>query len=179
MWQLIGQTIWFFFPAGISNIGASLSGHLHLPAWTVDAGATLGGKPIFGAHKTWRGLIIGTISGTLFFWLQQYLYQFEAFQSVSIIDYSESSWVYGLLLSLGGVLGDLVKSFFKRRVSIRPGHPWIPFDQIDYVVGAVLLIAIIYFPGWGRIFIAMGLGFLLHIAFNLLGYILKLQKNKL
>jgi CDP-2,3-bis-(O-geranylgeranyl)-sn-glycerol synthase len=36
--------------------------------------------------------------------------------------------------------GDAVKSFLKRRAGIRPGRPWIPFDQIDFVVGELVLV---------------------------------------
>jgi hypothetical protein len=32
---------------------------------------------------------------------------------------------------------DSVKSFVKRRVGIAPGAPWIPFDQLDFVIGAL------------------------------------------
>jgi CDP-2,3-bis-(O-geranylgeranyl)-sn-glycerol synthase len=45
----------------------------------------------------------------------------------------------GFLLGLGAMAGDAAKSFFKRRLGIAPGHPWIPFDQIDFQIGALLL----------------------------------------
>lgn len=34
---------------------------------------------------------------------------------------------------------DSVKSFVKRRVGIAPGEPGIPFDQLDFVIGALVL----------------------------------------
>jgi CDP-2,3-bis-(O-geranylgeranyl)-sn-glycerol synthase len=48
--------------------------------------------------------------------------------------------VLGLLFGVGAMGGDCVKSFVKRRLGIRPGRPWIPFDQLDFLVGALLLI---------------------------------------
>lgn len=35
--------------------------------------------------------------------------------------------------------GDSLKSFVKRRVGIAPGKPWIPFDQVDFAIGALVL----------------------------------------
>jgi CDP-2,3-bis-(O-geranylgeranyl)-sn-glycerol synthase len=32
------------------------------------------------------------------------------------------------------VSGDALKSLGKRRLGIRPGAPWIPFDQLDFIV---------------------------------------------
>jgi CDP-2,3-bis-(O-geranylgeranyl)-sn-glycerol synthase len=36
--------------------------------------------------------------------------------------------------------GDSVKSFVKRRIGIAPGKPWIPWDQLDFVLGALALV---------------------------------------
>jgi len=44
-----------------------------------------------------------------------------------------------LSLCTGALLGDIVESFFKRRMGKERGEDWIPFDQLDFVVGALLL----------------------------------------
>ncbi len=36
--------------------------------------------------------------------------------------------------------GDRVKSFVKRRIGIPPGDPWIPADQLDDVIGVLILV---------------------------------------
>lgn len=36
--------------------------------------------------------------------------------------------------------GDAAKSFFKRRVHVPPGKPWVPFDQLDFVIGVFALL---------------------------------------
>jgi hypothetical protein len=46
----------------------------------------------------------------------------------------------GLRFGFGAVAGDAAKSFFKRRLAIAPGSPWIPFDQLDFAVGALVLV---------------------------------------
>lgn len=179
MWLIIGQTIWFFLPAGIANMAASLSRFLPVPDTAVDHGATWRGKRLFGAHKTWRGGITGVVAGTLFFLLQQYWYQYDWAQSLSIINYSQTTWTLGILFALGAILGDMIESTIKRQMNIDPGKPWVPFDQLDYVIGAVVLSSVITFPGWIYVLIAVGLGFGLHILVNILSYILGIQKNKL
>lgn len=45
----------------------------------------------------------------------------------------------GLTLGLGAMLGDTIKSFAKRRIGIPAGAPWVPFDQVDFVLGALLV----------------------------------------
>ena len=46
----------------------------------------------------------------------------------------------GLRFGIGAMAGDAVKSFFKRRADVPSGERWFPFDQIDFVVGALVLI---------------------------------------
>lgn len=46
----------------------------------------------------------------------------------------------GLRLGAGAMGGDLAKSFVKRGLGIPPGSPWIPFDQIDFALGALVLV---------------------------------------
>jgi hypothetical protein len=77
-------------------------------------------------------------------------------------------------------LGDLFFSFLKRRKNIRPGEPWIPFDQIGYIVGPFLLVNIffqrinIYAWFWILIF-----SFFLHMIGNRLGFWLKVSDSKI
>ncbi len=180
MWLFVGQVIWFFFPAGAANMAASLSRYVPFGNVPIDGGKSWRGVRIFGDHKTWRGVIVGVLGGTLFWFFQAWLYrEFSWAVGISTIDYLTESWTIGLLLSIGAVLGDLVKSFFKRRLNRAPGQPWIPFDQMDYVLGAAVFVSIMYYPGWEYILTAIGLGVFFHVFVNLIAYTLHLQKNKL
>lgn len=179
MFIFLTKCIWFILPGGLANIAAALSKHFNILKIPVDFGKSFGGKRIFGDNKTWRGVLFGLIIGLLTFWLQQYLYQFTLFQKISFINYQDYNWTLGLTLALGAILGDLIKSFFKRRINIPPGQSWIPFDQIDYTIGSLTLASLIYFPGWLVIITTIAFGFFLHILCNLIGYFFKLQKNKL
>ena len=51
------------------------------------------------------------------------------------------------LLAVGALLGDLVKSFFKRRFGKERGSKWPVADQYDLVVGAFVLL-LIFDPSW-------------------------------
>lgn len=179
MWHFIGQAIWFILPAGLANMAASLSRFLPVSNYPVDGGRYWRGQRIFGANKTWRGLISGALVGQLVYTAQLYLFRFDFFHNLSLFDYQTHLFYFGALLGLGALLGDLVKSFFKRGVNIPAGRSWLPFDQIDYTIGALALGSLVYFPGWPIAVFLLIFGFGLHILFNLLGFVLRLQKNEL
>ncbi len=49
----------------------------------------------------------------------------------------------GFLFAVGALGFDAIKSFFKRQIGVKPGGVWFPFDQIDYIVGGLLLSALV------------------------------------
>jgi CDP-2,3-bis-(O-geranylgeranyl)-sn-glycerol synthase len=140
------------------------------------------GKPIhekkLGSHKTWRGLIIGTLVGTLVFALQKYAYA-KGFTSLALIDYSGFPILLGTFLGFGALLGDSFKSYYKRKMGIEPGKPWIPWDQIDFVIGGLILGMFFYVPPASVALLLLIVSPLLHLLANYLGYLLRINKNKL
>mgnify|MGYP006304289525 CR=1 FL=1 len=181
--MLVVQAMYFMLPAYIANMFPVLAKNsmkcLDRP---VDCGLKLRGRPLFGSHKTIRGLLVGVLAGIIVFQVQKWLYSIGFFQSISLVDYNEiyASWrlLPGLLLGLGALAGDMIESFFKRQFRIKPGRSWIPFDQIDFIIGALLLVSIVYAPSWQVILILMVLTPLIHIGANHLGYHLNLKKEK-
>ncbi|MFC1801695.1 CDP-archaeol synthase [Nanoarchaeota archaeon] len=176
---LILSGLYYFLPAYFANMAPVILKKINFLKYPVDFNKKIGQKRIFGSHKTWGGLFLAIILGTLVFYLQKLVFTIPFFQNYSLIDYSQSSILLGLLLSSGAIIGDLVKSFFKRRISINPGKPWIPFDQIDYVLGALAFSAIIYLPKLSIVLIILIASPLLHIITNLAGYYLRISKTKL
>lgn len=174
--------MYFMLPAYFANMAASLSKKLKflkpLEA-PIDFGETLEGKPIFGSHKTWRGAIFGLVVGMLIAWFQLYLYQFDFFKEISFFDYRGINiFIFGFLFSFGDIAGDLFFAFLKRRKGIAPGKTWIPFDQINYVIGSFLFLTP-YLKLEFKIWIsALVLTFFLHILTNLIAYFAGWQKNK-
>lgn len=177
--MLILECLWFLFPAGLANVTpAVVKRRFEFLAIPIDFNGTLEGKPIFGQNKTWRGLVFGILAGVAGFALQKWLYQFWLFKEISLIDYTHYSLVLGVLLGLGAMVGDLVESFIKRRINIPPGQLWFPFDQIDWILGALGFSSILYLPSLPLLLIIMGLGFGLHPIANYGGYLLGIKKNK-
>lgn len=155
--------------------------HLEFLAKPVDFGKQFKGKPIFGSHKTWRGIIMGTATGIVVVWAQRILYGFNFFQYISFYNYQEINIFFlGFLIGLGALLGDLFFSFLKRRKNIKPGDSWVPFDQIGYILGPFLLVNLffqkinLYTWLWIAVF-----SFFFHFAGNRIGYWLKISDSKI
>ena len=177
MLDLIIQTFWFLLPAGIANMSPVLFKKVPFLNFSVDLGAKLGGRPLFGSHKTYRGFFFGTLMAVLTVWLQKFFY--PQLINISLIDYSVINvFLLGFLLGFGALLGDLVKSFFKRRLNIRSGQPWIIFDQLDWIIGSLMLAGFYVSISWESALVSVIIFGLLHPLVNLLGYFLHFKENK-
>ncbi|MGZ4902766.1 MAG: CDP-2,3-bis-(O-geranylgeranyl)-sn-glycerol synthase [Halobacteriota archaeon] len=174
MLELIVDALWLMLPAFVPNSSAVL----FAGKTPVDFGKTLvDGKRIFGPGKTFEGLIGGTLVGIFVGLLLQLIERslhlgLPSFDPIYVI----------VTLSFGAMLGDLIKSFFKRRLGLSRGRPLPLADQLDFVVGAWVL-TYIFFPDWfiqnftpAVILIALVLSPLLHLTINLIGY--KLGKKQ-
>ena len=175
---LILAALWFLLPAGAANMAPVFARRL-FPRWDfpVDGGRTLGGERLFGSHKTVRGLAAGILASTLVFRLQQEAWASSGMvRSLGLIDYRDAPLWLGVLLSAGALGGDLLKSFLKRRLRIEPGRSWLPWDQLDWMVGA-LLVAAPFVPMQPRfVAVALALGLLTSLLAKVLGYWLHLNE---
>ncbi|NQV08990.1 CDP-archaeol synthase [Candidatus Woesearchaeota archaeon] len=171
--------IYFLSPAGLGNM-APVFAHKLFPKFNhpADFNLKLGGKRIFGAHKTLRGLLAGTIIGILVAYLQKMLYSTAFFSSISIIDYSSVNiLLLGFLMGFGAIAGDMIESFFKRRLNIKPGQKFIPFDQTDWILGMIIFTSFVYVYTLSTVVFLIITAFVLHILFRFLGYHLKISKE--
>lgn len=179
--MLMISVIWLLLPAGFANMAPIFAKQI-FPTWNtpVDFGKTLRGKQIFGSHKTYRGLISGVIAGAIVFALQQMLYhRFLTIRILSYFNYEEVSILFGAWLGLCALLGDLVKSFFKRQLGIDPGTPWFPFDQIDWIVGSVMGLRIVLVPSFSVAVASFVIGLILHLVVKYFGFVWKLNPTPL
>lgn len=82
-------------------------------AQPVDGGLRLpDGRRLFGASKTWRGLVAGMLAGAV---------------AAPLLGYTiETGLAFGLL----AMLGDLASSFAKRRLGLAPSSQALGLDQI-------------------------------------------------
>jgi CDP-2,3-bis-(O-geranylgeranyl)-sn-glycerol synthase len=87
-----------------------------------------------GAHKT----VIGFVAGVLMAIAVVYVQHVLAWPGALV---RTDHWlVVGTLFGVGAMGGDTAKSALKRRIGIPPGHRWIPADQLDFVLGALVLV---------------------------------------
>lgn len=166
------ESVIFFIPAGIGNmapvLAAKMPGLRTLQA-PIDFGKSWRGARILGDHKTWRGLVSGIIAGGLTALVLKWTGLYDpSWLSTAII---------GSLLGFGALVGDSVKSFFKRRVGIASGKTWFPFDQIDYIIGGLLFIAPLKHLNLQQIAAILISYFLLHLLSTNIGYWLRLKKS--
>lgn len=169
------QVLWFLLPAYFANMAPIFANAIFKSkAKPIDFG-----KNIFGNHKTYRGFISGVILAIAIIHLQKFLINIEFFRNISILDYTQISLLlYGFLFGFGAMTGDLIKSFFKRRVGIKPGNKFIPFDQLDYILGVFLFLGILFFPGWKFLIFSLLVTFIANVIVSHLGYFLKLRNTK-
>jgi CDP-2,3-bis-(O-geranylgeranyl)-sn-glycerol synthase len=174
--ETIFSAFWFFLPAGIANMVPVLFKWIPFDT-PIDFGKKLGGKPIFGETKTYRGFLLGAIFATLTVYIQSLIYPSP--YGYTLVNYGTVNILcLGFLMGFGALLGDLVESFFKRRLNMPSGWLWAPFDQLDWILGAVVLTGFyVSIEGKYKI-VALIIFGLLHPVVNLIGYALHVKKNK-
>jgi len=169
------ELLYLFIPGYLANslppIVAKIFKKFSFP---VDFNLKWNKKRLLGKNKTWRGVITGSLIGGLFFLLQKYsLPYFNIF-------YEQFPWWYGFLLAFGAIfIGDCGESLIKRRIGIKPNKSFIPWDQIDYTLGAFLVTWWIYWPGifiFLLLLIINGSGSLLA---HVIGFYLGINKEKI
>jgi CDP-2,3-bis-(O-geranylgeranyl)-sn-glycerol synthase len=162
----IAQLVYFMAPAYLANMAPPF-----VKYWT------RWNRPIserwLGSHKTAIGFGLGVLAALLTTLVQSRL-QWRG----GLLSYDQ--WpTLGLLFGVGAMAGDSVKSFVKRRVGIPPGRPWIPADQLDYAVGALLLVWSRVHLSWVDVTTVLVIGFLGHFIVSRIGYQLGVRDVKL
>jgi CDP-2,3-bis-(O-geranylgeranyl)-sn-glycerol synthase len=128
---------WAMLPAYVPNNVAVLAGG----GRPIDGGRTWHGDRLLGDGKTWRGTAAGTVAGTA---LALVLTELQAsFLASTGIPVPRFTVLTGVALSLGAMLGDVGASFLKRRTGRERGKPFPGVDQLDFVVGALALAALV------------------------------------
>ncbi len=121
------------------------------------------GRPIFGAHKTVRGLVAGILAGSL------------VGLGESLADPRLA--IAGFAISLGAVLGDLLGAFVKRRLDMTPGRLFPVVDQLDFVLGALVLSYYLLPMSWLSVVIVVLVTPPIHLGTNLGAYLLGIKKT--
>lgn len=174
---LILQSFWFFLPAGMANMAPVLVIKVPFLNIPVDGNKKYQGKPVFGNHKTYRGFFFGILAAIIVVAIQKELYGSSSLlQTYALLNYSNVNTIaLGFLLGFGALFGDLIESFFKRRQNIPEGKVWVPWDQIDWIIGTIIFVY--FFIPIPLLVMITGLVLfgLLHILMNYLGYLLGIK----
>jgi len=151
----------FIGPSYVANAAPLLLGG----GTPLDGGRNfLDGERILGAHKTVRGLFAGIIAG-------------------SAIGLAESPvdgrlLLGGFMIALGTVLGDLVGAFLKRRIRIKPGGPLPIVDQLDFVLGGLLLGNLVFPLSLLSILVVVLVTPPIHLGTNYGAYLLGIKRTR-
>lgn len=167
--EIVWKPLWFILPAWAGNMLACTFGG----GRPIDGGRTfIDGRPLLGKGKTVRGFCVGVSSAVSVAVVQ------------SFVLYTFNPLIFGLLMGIGAMLGDMTKSFFKRRFNVDSGKPLPLFDQLDFVVGSLgmyyvfgpLLFEPFYSLSWEAVLVIAVVTPLMHLLFNSIGYLLGMKE---
>jgi len=144
-YEVIIQAFWLILPAYIANGSAVLVGG----GTPIDFGKMWkDGKRILGDGKTWRGLFAGAflgITGGFGLSIVAIYAKSSDFTFLGLNNFGRFPLMIPIVFSIcfGALLGDIIESFFKRRIGKTRGEDWILFDQIDFIFGALFFSLIV------------------------------------
>lgn len=149
------------------------------------------GKRLFGDNKTWRGfwgmVFFSALSTVLWGGIGRFVPMIEDY-NLLYTEYTNTvmyNLFMGFLLGIAYGIFELPNSFLKRRVGIQPGKSkwsavgvlFMVMDQIDSLMGCVLVIAFVDPMSFLYYVSYVFLGGVVHIALSTLFYNMKLRKN--
>ncbi len=126
-------------------------------------------KPILGKGKTIEGTTGGIIVGVL----STAIIQMIAGEQAMLV--AQDYMLFGTLLTLGAIAGDITASFFKRRAGKARGSTVPLLDQLDFIVGGIVFAGWIYFPSIQELAAITVLTLVLHVSTNYIAFRLKLK----
>jgi CDP-2,3-bis-(O-geranylgeranyl)-sn-glycerol synthase len=159
--HLVFEALKFIFPAYCANAVPVLAGG----GLAIDFGKKLlDGKPVFGKNKTFRGFFAGLAVGTATGLAESKVFNYPI--------------MFGLLLSLGALAGDLAGAFLKRRLDIPPGGLLPVIDQLDFILGAILFsLPLSIAWNWELLVTILVITPPLHLLTNFVAFKLRLKSN--
>ncbi|MEF8780362.1 MAG: CDP-2,3-bis-(O-geranylgeranyl)-sn-glycerol synthase [Haloferacaceae archaeon] len=173
--SVVATAFWAMLPAYVPNNVAVLAGG----GRPIDAGATWNGKRLLGDGKTWRGTVAGTLAGVALAMILNTVVD-PAGAAVGV-DLPRFPFAAALGLALGAMVGDIAASFLKRRTGRERGAAFPGLDQLDFVVGGLVLSAA-FATDWflstftpGVVLAVLVITPVLHVGTNVLAYRLGLK----
>jgi CDP-archaeol synthase len=153
----------------------------------IDRERKFRGKRIFGDNKTYRGVVVVSLGTAIGFGLQSLLlHRIDSVRSVELFDYAFfKSVAVGMAVGVAAMLSELPNSFIKRQFEIAPGTAakgwkaliFYVYDQIDFLLGAWLVLAIVVPITIERVLLSSGLLLVAHQLMSSVGYALGMRKT--
>lgn len=148
------------------------------------------GKRLLGDNKTWIGLVSMVAFCTVFQILCGWVCHLFSWNEMNDLYRSNPNTIwfnalFGAIVGFVYMLCELPNSFIKRRLQIAPGRTgkgligivFFLIDQIDSLVGVMLVLFLVTDISIAKYFAYILLGALTHIAVNLLLYAVKVRRN--
>lgn len=159
LYSIILYPIIYIWPAYVANGAPVIFGG----GKPLDFGRKIWGRPIFGSHKTIKGLVAGLLAGGIMACIESIFIPYML--------------PVGILLTVGTMFGDLAGSFVKRRIGKREGTQMLLLDQYPFLIFALLFAYPLgQTPGLlGVVFLFVLTG-ILHVFTNYSAYRIKLKK---
>jgi CDP-2,3-bis-(O-geranylgeranyl)-sn-glycerol synthase len=139
------------------------------------AKVSLTGAGFWGTGK--RGLFFGVLAG-----VGIGLLQIQLSDTYGLVSLPRHTFLSITLLAGGALLGDICKSYFKRRLGKERGEKWPIADQYDLVAGAFMLM-LLFDPSWiltyvtfPVLIIILILTPILHRVVNMFGYLMGVKE---
>lgn len=166
------EALWIIIPAYAANGLAPLINGRH----PIDGDRLFRGKPVLGKGKTWEGLLFGTFIAGVIGLVEQLAFSYLPFEISPVpLNIVPMSFQFGLFLGLGAMTGDIIASFFKRRLGMKRGQSAPVLDQDDFIVGSLVFASAIVrveFSWWVLLLVFTPV---FHLVANRIGYWIKVK----
>lgn len=161
----LAQLLYLMLPVYLANMAPPFV--RFWPGWNPPISV-----PLLGSHKTVVGFAAGVAVAIAAAFIQSRL-RWDG----SLL--SPSHWLAaGFAAGFGAMAGDSLKSFFKRRLRIAPGQRWIPFDQLDFILGGLVALSFFVRLDWIDIALICAISFVGDVLVNQLSFYLGIRETR-
>lgn len=182
---LSAYAIYFMLPAYLANASALTFGG----GTPLDMGLSLkNGSRLLGDGVTLKGTVIGILIGAVIGLIQGTFTGNLVHNLLMVGDPAIGMMVQGtiainaiqgvllgLSLGIGAIIGDACGSFIKRRFKVERGRPMPIIDQLDFVVGALILSSLVVVIPLYLIVVILIITLFLHLGTNTIAYLLGMK----
>lgn len=180
----IAGTIWLLVPllgAGVVHGLIMKYDWLRVLRRPIDGGRSWSGTPLFGANKTWRGIVAVAAGCAIVTGIQaDLLHAFGPVRAIELFDYGAvNGWLLGALAGALAEFSELPNSFCKRRSGIEPGASgggwagrlFFVWDQVDLLLGLWIAYALVVDVTLFRVLVSICVLLAVHPLVTFLGFL--------